>query len=288
MKLLITGAKGFLGSHIIDSLQELYPSYEIVALDMDTGDLKTTTWYPEVDMVIHLAAFNGTKHFYKQGYEVINDNIVPTLNILNCYRQKAKKPLIVYTGTPEGVAGATDVFGYKIPTDEGCPIVVSDVKNLRWTYANSKVLGEQAVIASGLDYIIVRPSNIYGPRQTDHFVDEFIDRAKQGDISLYGYANTRSWCYVADFVDAFIKLIHTKEAIGEIVNIGSNDEQTALTLAEIILELMKIDKPIHKHPAPKGSANRRNPDISKITQLTGWKPTTALRDGLKLTVEASI
>ena len=287
MKILITGATGFLGSHINDLLQERYKNYEIITWDRQQGDLKTTTVYPQVDVVIHLAAYNSTKDFYTKAFEVIKDNILTTINLLEYYKQQDKKPLFVYTGTPESHSGATDIFDYPIPTDESCPLVVPDVKNLRWSYANSKALGEQAVIASGLDYIIVRPSNIYGPRQKNHFVDEFIARVKTGDVSLFGWKNTRSWCYVADFADAFVRLIHSKDAVGEIVNIGSNDEQSILTLAEIILEHMKIDKPIEKHPAPVGSVNRRNPDISKLKQLTGWKPTTSLRDGLKFTVEAN-
>lgn len=289
MKVMITGASGFLGSHIIDTINNQYPTYQIIPWDLAQGDLKTTTKFPEVDVVIHLAAFNSTKDFYKQGLQVINDNIIPTLNLVNYYTNKqGKKPLMMYTGTPEGVAGATDLFNWKIPTDEACPIVIPDVKNIRWSYATSKVLGEQAVIASGLDYIIVRPNNIYGPRQRNHFVDEFMSRASTGDVSLYGYTNTRSWCYVKDFAEAFVKLMHTQTAKGEIVNIGSNDEQTVLHLAEIILEHMGITQEIEKHDAPEGSVARRMPDISKIKKLTGWAPSTDLWTGLKHTVEANL
>ena len=85
---------------------------------------------------------------------------------------------------------------------------------------------------------------------------------------------------------ALVKLIHTGEARGEIVNIGSNEEKQVITLAEIILKHLGIDENfIIKNEAPLGSANRRMPDISKLKKLTGWQPTTNLYDGLKLTVE---
>lgn len=286
MKILITGHRGFIGSHLVETLSEQHPEVEIIGLDRQEGDLKELNEFPEVDVVVHLAAYNSTKEFYTKGFDVINDNIVPTLNLLKYYRAAKKKPLFVYTGTPESIAGATDYFNYKIPTDEDCPIVVPDIKNIRWSYANSKALGEQAVIASGLEWIIVRPNNIYGPRQRNHFVDEFIDRAKGGEVELYGYDNTRSWLFVKDFCDALAKVIFTPEAKGEIINVGSNDENTVEVLAEIIIKNMKIDKEIKKFPAPEGSVKRRMPDISKVKRLTGWEPRTSLEEGLKITVES--
>lgn len=287
MKVLITGSRGFIGSHLKELIFQDYKKIDVIDWDLEEGDLKYQTDFPEVDIVIHLAAFNSTKDFYTKSFEVINDNIIPTLNLLKFYRNKAKKkPLFLYTGTPESFAGATDFFNYKIPTDEDCPIVVPDIKNLRWSYANSKALGEQSVISSGLDWIIVRPNNIYGPRQKNHFVDEFINRAKNGDIKLFGYDNTRSWLYVKDFCEAFLKLIHNSQSIGEIINIGSNDETEVLKLAKIIIKYMGISKEIEKFPAPEGSVKRRMPDITKVKRLANWEPTTSLEDGLKITVES--
>ena len=284
MKILVTGANGFIGSHLIDRLEKS-KQYEIIPWDRQHGDLKQPQNFPEVDVVIHLAAYNSTKEFYTKGFEVIKDNILTTMNLLEHYMKQENKPLFMYTGTPESYAGATDYFNYKLPTDEACPLVVPDVKNIRWSYANSKALGEQAVIASGLPYQIIVPNNIYGPRQKNHFVDEFIARAKTGDIALYGWENTRSWLYVEDFTEAIERLINSKSAVDEKINIGSNDEVEVLKLAEVIIQHMGIDKPIEKHDAPEGSVARRMPDITKIKSLTQWEPTTSLEEGLKTTVE---
>tara|TARA_B100001063_G_scaffold245378_1_gene280946 strand:- start:6223 stop:7092 length:870 start_codon:yes stop_codon:yes gene_type:complete len=284
MKILVTGANGFIGSHLIDRLEKSN-QYEIIPWDREQGDLKQPQNFPEVDVVIHLAAYNSTKEFYTKGFEVIKDNILTTMNLLEHYMKQENKPLFMYTGTPESYAGATDFFDYKLPTDEACPLVVPDVKNIRWSYANSKALGEQAVIASGLPYQIIVPNNIYGPRQKNHFVDEFIARAKTGDIALYGWENTRSWLYVEDFTEAIEGLINSKSAVNEKINIGSNDEVAVIDLAETIIKNMGIDKPIEKHDAPEGSVARRMPDITKIKSLTEWEPKTSLEEGLKTTVE---
>ena len=75
-------------------------------------------------------------------------------------------------------------------------MVIDDIQNPRWSYATSKGLGEQAIVSSGLKYIIIRPHNIYGPNQKNHFVPEFINRCKKGKIILNGWKNTRSWLII--------------------------------------------------------------------------------------------
>ncbi len=281
MKILVTGAKGFIGTNLCKQLQQ----HEVITWDRVDGDLCRIRSFPEVDVVIHLAAMVTTKEFYTKGFEVVKNNITPTLNLLEFYRQQNKKPLFMYAGTPESYAGATDLYNYKIPTDEKAPFVIDDPTNLRWSYAGSKALGEQAVIASGLDYIIFRPHNIYGPNQEGHFVSDFVGRAKKNDFTLFGGTNMRTWCYIDDFCDALVKLMTCETAIGEIVNIGGTEEQTIYDTAKQILDIMNIDQEIIVHEAPKGSTNRRKADISKIQSMIDWTPTTTLKQGLTKTLE---
>lgn len=280
--ILITGANGFIGKNLI---KEFNNKYKIYCLDKNNCDLKIKKKFPTVNVVIHLAAFNSTKDFYKKPLEVIEDNLLPTLNLLNHYRKQKKKPLFIYTGTPEITAGATDKFGYKIPTDEKVPMVIDDIQNPRWSYASSKGLGEQAIVCSGLNYIIIRPNNIYGPNQKNHFVPEFIERCKKGIVILNGWKNTRSWLYIDDCCKAIHKLMNCKKAINQIVNVGSNDEKKVIEVAKIILKELGIKKKIIKRNAPLGSAKRRMPDIKKLKRLINWIPDTKLEDGIKKTIK---
>lgn len=296
-RFLITGSSGFIGRNLVLSLAE-NPNNYIFAYDRtsigykhpnihEVGvDLKTVETFPEVDYVIHLAAFNGTEHFYTKSFEVIKDNIIPTLNILEYYKDRDIKRFI-YAGTPESTVVSTEYFDYKIPTDEKAPIGVPNVKNKRWSYANSKGLGEQAVICSGLPYTIIRYNNIYGPKQVDHFVNDFIVRTYLGDYSLYGYENTRTFMYISDAIKATELLIEEDKAENEIVNVGGEEEITILDTAKIILSLMnRKDKELNLYDAPEGSTMRRCPDITKLKTLTNWKPEISLKEGLLKTIQA--
>lgn len=295
MKILVTGTSGFIGQHLAPALVtrghwvigvDRRDSCDLPGVEHIKHDLTTSCEnLPEVDMVIHLAAFNGTKHFYTQAYNVIRDNTLPTINLLDRYRGKVKR--FVYAGTPESTAGATDLFNYPIPTDENCPLVVADPTNLRWSYAGSKALGEQAVIASGLPWTVIRYNNIYGPGQRDHFVSEFWERARNGIYELHGYDNTRTFMYVKDATEAVCRLIALESSINEIINVGGENEITIHQAAQVILEVMNrsTDK-IQLHPAPAGSALRRCPDVTKMKQLTGLTEFTDLHTGMTETIRS--
>ena len=280
--ILITGSNGFIGKNLI---REFNGKYKLYCMDRKNCDLKLKKRFPLVDFVIHLAAFNSTKDFYNKPLQVIEDNLIPTINLLNFYTKQKKKPIFMYTGTPEITVGATDRFNYKIPTDEKVPMVIDDIQNPRWSYATSKGLGEQAIFSSGLKYIVIRPHNIYGPNQKNHFVPEFIQRCRRGKVILNGWKNTRSWLYIDDCCKAIHKLMNCKNAINQVVNIGSNDEKKVIDVAKLILKELKINKPIIRNKAPLGSAKRRMPDIQKLRRLIKWIPNTSLEEGIKKTVE---
>ncbi len=295
-KILITGTSGFIGSHLAKSLAKNKKN-KIFAVDkkkISFGKIKNifqinidlkrqNLKFPKnIDIVIHLAAYNGTKFFYEKPLEVINDNIIPTLNLINYFKKKKLKKFI-YAGSPESIAGATEKFKYKVPTDEKCPFVVTDPFNKRWSYGNSKALGEQAVISSGISFIILRYFNVYGPGQKDHFVSEFFNRIKKNQYKIYGTNNTRAFIYIDDAIKATKLLINNKKATNEVFNIGGDKEIKIKDFANIIMKLLKKKNKISYFPSPKGSALRRCPNVKKLKKITNFKYETKLLDGLKKT-----
>ena len=121
--------------------------------------------FPKVTMFYIWLLLNSTKDFYNNPLKVIYDNFFPTFNLINFYRKLKRKPIFIFTGTPEIASGAVDLFNYKVPTDEKVPSVIPNILNKRWSYAGSKSLSEQVVIHSGLKFIIIRPHNVYGQFQ---------------------------------------------------------------------------------------------------------------------------
>ena len=130
-----------------------------------------------VDIVIYLVVFNGTKHFYNKPLEVIEHNFIPTMNLINFYKQNPCS-LFVYSGTSEIYAGNKFKNIKNVNLKENDKIIFDDIKITRWSYTSSKFMSEVAVINSKLKYIILRYFNVYGPNQIDHFIPEFISRLK--------------------------------------------------------------------------------------------------------------
>lgn len=290
MKILVTGSSGFIGQHLVPVLES--QGHTVIRADRTHGcDLtqkQNVDALPDVDIVVHLAAHNGTKHFYNRPFDVVRDGVLPTQYLLDRYAGHVSR--FVFTSTCESYAGAVDLFDYPVPTDEKAPLVVSDVTNPRWSYGGSKILNEIQCVAAhaqlGQEYSIIRYHNVYGPGQVDHFIPEFYQRATAGDLTLYGWENTRSFMYITDAIEATCRVIFEKNFANQIVNIGVDDEISIKQLAQEILCEAGIAGELVCMPAPEGSVKRRCGDVSKLHSLTDFEPKVNRLQGIRLTLES--
>jgi UDP-glucose 4-epimerase len=279
MATLLTGANGFIGSHLRKQIDCVTVDRTNSDYNLDLSVAKQCDVLPDnIDTVIHLAAFNSTKNFYSTPFSVIDSIVTPTMNLLKRYPHAH----FVYAGSSEEYAGTVNLGWADVPTSEDVPLCIEDITNPRWCYAAGKIAMESAVISHSIqndtDYTILRFHNIYGPGQQNHFIPEFIERLNQGSAVLYGHTDTRSFCYIDDAV----KL--TQEAIKyprETFNIGSDREVSILEVAHTIMQLMEIDLDSLKlHDSPAGSTPRRAPDITKLIKHVGEFEFTGLKQGL--------
>lgn len=284
---LVTGSQGFIGSHLVTVLRQ--KNYIVYCADkkdqQDLCNVELVNGLPDVDIVFHAAAFNGTKFFYTQPYDVIRDNILPTQLLLDRYAGKCEH--FVFTGTCESYAGAVDQFNWPVPTSEQVPLVVNDISNPRWSYGGSKIAAELMCVAAYTQlkqpFTIIRYHNVYGPGQKDHFIPEFAARLLKGSTDLYGYNNTRSFIYISDAIDATIKLLNNP--INGPINIGNDNEISILEVANMVKNYIGIEQDLVLHDAPAGSVNRRCPDISLLKKTIDYRATVDLLTGIKLTLE---
>jgi len=261
-KILITGSSGFIGQHLLHYLR--VQGYTVIPADIKDGiDLTqehVVKNLPDVDIVIHLAAYNGTKHFYDKPFDVIRNSVLPTQYLLERYSGKVKR--FIFAGTCESYAGAVDIFDWPVPTDETVPLVVGDVKNPRWSYGGSKIVNELQVIAAheqlGQEYTIIR---------------------------YHGYLNTRSFMYIDDAVEATRLIIESDKIKNQIINVGNDKEIKILDVANMILDLIDVKSPLVLYPEPLGSVKRRCPDIKKLKSL-GFKSKITLLQGLMKVMES--
>lgn len=296
-RFLVTGGAGFIGSNLAQKLSD-DPSNDVVVVDnLLTGKLQNLTerknfkyikadvnnfndisgvFYGGFDYVYHYAAVVGVQRTLQNPVLVLRD-IDGIENILDLCKNTGVKRVLY--------ASSSEVYGepVEIPQhEETTPL------NSRLPYAIVKNVGE-AFLKSykyeyGLDYTIFRFFNTYGPRQsTDFVMSRFLDAALKGDdITVYGDGmQTRTFCYVADNVEATTNAIKDESAIDAVLNIGNDQEMTILDLAKKIIEKTNSkSKIVHLPPLKEGDMKRRQPDATKMKQLLN-RPLTSLDEGIE-------
>ena len=306
MRALLTGGAGFIGSHLAERLLEL--GHEVQVLDnLSTGSIDniahlkgrpgfsyvidTVTNEPllaemidQCDVVYHLAAAVGVKLIVEQPVHTIETNVHGTEVVLK--HANKKKKLVVIASTSEVYGKSTDV-----PFREGADLVLGATVKHRWAYACSKLIDEFLALAywkeKKLPIVIVRLFNTVGPRQTGQYgmvLPTFVRQALAGQpITVFGDGTqSRSFTYVADVVDALVKLAQEPRAIGEVFNIGNTEEVTIRELAERVKRLTGSDSTVQLVPYDEAyeagfeDMPRRVPDISKVHALVGFQPRLAL------------
>ena len=283
MRIVLTGHKGFIGQHYLKHIQE---QHDVTTYDLADGDdLKDKSIVddmPDCDVVVHMAATNGTRLFYETPTEVTMNNTLPTMHIVDRYKDTPTK--IVFTSTCEIFNGVTDKGLYDVPTDEDVPIMFDDIRNPRWSYSIPKALGENLISNLSTHWLIIRYFNIYGPGQKDHFISEWVERVKKGEYVINGN-DTRSFCYVDDAIMMTHDLV--MHANDKIVNVGRQEESSIEDVAKCILDVMGVNPTLLEiRPSPKGSAVRRCPDTRQVRAITGFEKYTSLREGILRTIES--
>ena len=307
MKSLVTGADGFIGSHLVEMLASrgdevkalsVYNSFNnwgwledidlVGSIEVISGDIRDPFFCQEivedVDVVYHLAALIAIPYSYVSPASYVDTNIKGTLNICQAAKKNNVKR-IIHTSTSEVYGSALYV-----PIDEDHPLQPQS------PYSASKI-GADAMALSyynsfDLPLTIARPFNTYGPRQSARAViPTIITQIASGikEIKLGDITPTRDFNYVEDTCRGFILLAECPESLGETVNIGSNFEISIAETLELIKELMNSDVSFisdQQRIRPESSeVNRLWCDNSKIKLLTGFEPKISLKEGLKKTID---
>ena len=315
MKALITGGAGFIGSHLAEHL--LAGGHEAVVLDnLSTGSidniqqLKGRPGFSYVidsvtnepllaelvdgsDVVFHLAAAVGVKLIVEQPVHTIETNVHGTEVVLK--HANKKKKLVFIASTSEVYGKSVDV-----PFREGADLVLGATVRHRWAYACSKAIDEFLALAywkeKRLPVVVVRLFNTVGPRQTGQYgmvLPTFVRQAlAEQPITVFGDGTqSRSFTYVADVVDALIKLADEPRAVGEVFNIGNTEEVSIQALAERVRTLTGSRSPIELIPYDEAyeagfeDMPRRVPDISKIGALIGYRPRLGLDEIIRTVID---
>lgn len=308
MRNLITGGAGFIGSHLAEHL--LAQGEEVIVWDnLSTGRMQNLrgclgrpgfqyiigdfTEDPQfervvsrVDVVYHLAAAVGVQLIVNDPVRTIETNIVGSEVALRCAAKFGRRIFLASTSEVYGK-------GVKVPFSEDDDVLYGPTTKRRWNYAISKAVDEFLLLAyhesHALPGVVARLFNTVGPRQVPFYgmvIPRFIEQARSGaELTVYGDGSqSRCFGHVLDVVPAIHKLAHSDEALGHVVNIGSDQEVTILQLAERVRDRLGSSSEIRFVPYDIAyrpgfeDMQRRVPDLSKAKRLIGYEPTRTLDD----------
>ncbi|MBA7514657.1 UDP-glucose 4-epimerase [subsurface metagenome] len=315
MVALVTGGAGFIGSHVAEQLLKM-GNRVLVVDDLSTGKRENISHLEgdekfsfiqgtilneplierlveECDIIYHLAAAVGVEFIIGNPIRSIEINVLGTEIVLRLAEKNKKKVIIT---------SSSEIYGknQKEVFTESDGRVLGTTLTHRWSYSCSKALGEFLALAywreKCLPVIIVRLFNTCGPRQRGNYgmvVPRFIEQAISGKpITIYGDGNqTRSFAYISDVVNGMVSLANHPGAVGEIFNLGGEQEITISDLAKKVKRLTKSNSEIvylsYEEVYGEGFEDMRHriPDTTKIRNLIGYLPRVGLDDTLKKTIE---
>ena len=300
MNYLITGGAGFIGSHLVEKL--ISRGDKVVILDdLSTGnienlqnfnhDIKIVTGtildfdlvnkvVAESDYVVNLAASLGVLNIINKPLESLRVNVQGSANVIEA-AAKYGKPILI--------ASTSEIYGKNVKEslNELDDRVIGHPLKSRWSYSEAKAVDESLAYfyyqEKKMPVRIVRFFNTVGPRQVGHYgmvVPRFVESAlKNEQLSVYGTGDQiRCFCHVADAVTALLLVMDSDKSIGQVFNIGNNQQISIMDLAKKIIEVTGsksiIEKVAYKEAYPEGfeDMERRVPDISKIKSVLGWEP----------------
>jgi len=300
-KILVTGGAGFIGSHLCERL--LNEGNEVICLDnFFTGSKNNITHLIdnpyfevirhdieepiliEVDEIYNLASPASPIHYQKDPVKTVRTNVMGAINVLDIAKRTGAK---IFQASTSEVYGDPEVH----PQVEEYRGNVNPI-GPRACYDEGKRCAETLFFdyyrEYGVDIKVVRIFNTYGPKMAindGRVVSNFIIQALNNeDITIYGDGSqTRSFCYVTDLVDGFIKMMNS-DLTGPI-NLGNPDEFTVLELAKKVIKLTNSKSKIIFKPLPEDDPKQRKPNIEKAKKYLNWKPTIKLEEGLKKTID---
>ena len=303
MRILVTGGAGFLGSHLSERL--LADGHEVVCADnFFTGSKKnvqhlrdnpnfelirhdiTFPLYLEVDAIYNLASPASPIHYQKDPVQTTKTNVLGSINMLGLAKRLS---IPIFQASTSEVYGDPEVH----PQPESYWGHVNTV-GPRACYDEGKRAAETLFFdyhrQHGLNIRVARIFNTYGPRMAvddGRVVTNFIMQALRGEpITIYGDGTqTRSFCYVSDLIEGFVRLMNNDKGLTGPMNLGNPNEMTMFELADQVIALTGSKSELIMEPLPQDDPKQRKPDISLAKRELGWEPQVQLVEGLTRTIE---